>query len=56
MINFLKNMSVPVTLYSNMLIFRDNNRSLKLDGDLLKAMTNCMFNVDCSNPQFLNTL
>ena len=38
--NFLINTSVPVTLYSNMLTFRDTSRSFKLDGDLLKTITN----------------
>ena len=34
-----------------MLNFRDTIRSSKLDGDLLKTMTNYKFNVDHSNPQ-----
>ena len=37
--NFLLNTSVPVTLYSNILIFGDTNRPFKLDGDVLKTMT-----------------
>ena len=49
--NLLINTSVPVTLYSNMLTFRGTNRSFKLDGDLLKTMTENKFNVDHSNPQ-----
>ena len=36
---FLMNGGIPVVLYSNMLTFRDNNKSLKLDGDLLETMT-----------------
>ena len=47
---FLRNTSIPVTLYSNMLIFRDSNISFKLDGYVLKTMTNYDFNVDHSNP------
>ena len=34
-----------------MLTFRDSNKSFKLDGDLLKVMTNCIFNADHSRPQ-----
>ena len=34
-----------------MLTFRVTNRSFKLDGDLLKPMTNHKFNVDDFNPQ-----
>ena len=47
--DFLINTSVPVTLYSNMLTFRDTNRSFKLDGGLLETMTNYDFKVDHSN-------
>ena len=32
--DFLINTSVPVTLYSNMLTFRDSNKIIKLVGDL----------------------
>ena len=41
--------SMPVTLCSNMLTFRDSNKTFKLDGDLLKTMTIYKFNVDYSN-------
>ena len=34
-----------------MLIFRDSNKHIKLDGDLLKTMTNYKFNVDHSDQQ-----
>ena len=51
LIDFLINTSIPVTFYSNMLIFRDTNKSFKLNGDLLKRLTNYNFNVDHSNPQ-----
>ena len=47
--DFLINKGIPVTLVSNMLIFRDSNKSFKLDGDLLETMTNYDFNVDHSN-------
>ena len=49
--DFLINEGIPVTLVSNMLIFRDSNKSFKLDGDLLEPMTNYDFNVDHSNQQ-----
>ena len=49
--NFLINGGIPVTLYSNMLIFRDSDKSLKLDGDVLETMTVYDFNVSHSNPQ-----
>ena len=48
---FLINTSVPVTLFSNMLTFRDTNKAFEIEGDLLKAMTNFEFNIDHSNPQ-----
>ena len=49
--NFLINASIPVTLYSNMLTFRDSIESFKLVGDLLKAITIHNFIVGHSNPQ-----
>ena len=51
MSDFLINGGIPVTLVSNMLIFRDSNKSFKLDGHLLESMTNYDFNVDHSNQQ-----
>ena len=42
---------IPVTLFSNMIIFRVSNKSFKLDGDLLESMTHYDFNVDHSNQQ-----
>ena len=42
---------IPVSLYSNMLTFRDSNKSFQLDGDLLKTMTQNDFNVSHSHPQ-----
>ena len=44
MIDFLMKTSIPVNLYSNMLTFRDSNKPLILDGDLLETMTNFDFN------------
>ena len=49
--DFLINEGIPVTLASNMLIFRDSNKSFKLDGDLVETMTNYDSNVDHSNQQ-----
>ena len=46
--DFLINKGLPVTLYSNMITFRDRNKVFKLDGDLLEAITNYDFNVDHS--------
>ena len=51
MMDFLINTSAPVTLHSNILSFRDTNKSFKLDGDLLKTMKKYKFNVVQSNPQ-----
>ena len=48
---FFINEGVPVTLFSNMLTFRDSNKSFKLDGYLLETMTIYDFNVDHSNQQ-----
>ena len=48
---FLTHENIPVSLYSNMITFRDSNKSFKLDGDLLKLVTNYKFNADNSNPQ-----
>ena len=49
--DFLIHRGIPVTLFSNMITFRDSNKSFRLEGDLLKVITNHKFNVDHSNPQ-----
>ena len=49
--DFLINEGIPVTLFSNMLLFRDSNKPFKLDGDLLEKNTNYDFDVDLSNQQ-----
>ena len=49
--DFLMNAGIPVSVYDNMVTFRDSNRSFELDGDLLETMTNYDFNVSISNPQ-----
>ena len=38
--------SIPITLYGNMLTFRDTNKQFELKGDLLEMITNSKFNVD----------
>ena len=38
--------TIPITLYGNMLTFRDTNNQFELKGDLLKMITNSKFNVD----------
>ena len=49
--DFLIRGKIPVTLFSNMITFRDSNKTFKLEGDLLKVLTNHKFNVDHSNQQ-----
>ena len=49
--DFLIHGTIPVTFFSNMITFRDSNKSFRLEGDLLKVITNYKFNVDHSNPQ-----
>ena len=49
--DFLIHGKIPVTLFSNMLTFRDTNKTFRLEGDLLKVITNFKFNVDHSNQQ-----
>ena len=49
--DFLIHRGIPVTLFSNMITFGDSNKSFRLEGDLLKVITNHKFNVDHSNPQ-----
>ena len=46
-VNDLKiNKTIPITLYGNMLTFRDTNKQFELKGDLLEMITNSKFNVD----------
>ena len=49
--DFLINGGLPVTLYSNMLFYKDSNISFDLDGDLIKTMTNYDFSVSHAIPQ-----
>ena len=48
---FLIHGNIPVTIFSNMITFRDSNKTFRLEGDLLKVITNYKFNVDHSSPQ-----
>ena len=47
---FLVNGCIPVTIFSNMLTFRDNIKSFKLGGGVLETMTNYDSNDNFSNP------
>ena len=49
--DFLIQGTIPVTIFSDMMVFRDSNKSFRLEGDLLKVITNYKFNVDHSSPQ-----
>ena len=49
--DFLIHGNIPVTLFSNMITFRDSNKSFRLEGDLLKVVTNYKFIADHSSPQ-----
>ena len=49
--DFLIHGNIPVTIFSNMITFRDTNKTFKLEGDLLKVITNYKFIVDHSNQQ-----
>ena len=49
--DFLIHGNIPVTIFSNMITFRDSNKTFRLEGDLLKVITNYKFNVDHSSIQ-----
>ena len=49
--DFLIHGKIPVTIFSNMITFRDSNKTFKLEGDLLKVITNYKFHVDHANQQ-----
>ena len=40
---------IPITLYGNMLTFRDTGKEFELTGDLLKMKTNSKYNVDLAS-------
>ena len=49
--DFLIHVNLPVSLHSNTMTFRDSKKTFKLDGDLLKVVTNYKFNADHSSPE-----
>ena len=49
--DFLIHRGIPVPLFSNMITFRDSNKSFKLEGDLLKLITDYKFNANHSSRQ-----
>ena len=49
--DFLIHRDIPVTLFSKMITFRNSNKSFKLEGDLLKLITDYKFNANHSSPQ-----
>ena len=49
--DFLIHGTAPVTIFSIMITFRDSNKSFRLEGDLLKVITNYKFNADHSSSQ-----
>ena len=49
-VNDLKiNKTIPITLYGNMLTFRDTNKQFELKGDLLEMITNSKINFDLAS-------
>ena len=49
--DFLIHGTILVTIFSNMITFRDSNKFFKLEGYLLKLITNHKFNANHSSPQ-----
>ena len=49
--DFLLHGNITITLFSNMITFRDSNKTFRLEGDLLKLITDYKFNADHSSPQ-----
>ena len=43
------NKTIPITLYNNMLTFRDTGKEFELKGDLLKMITDKNYNVDLAS-------
>ena len=41
--------TIPITLYNNLLTFRDTGKKFELKGDLLKMITNKNYNVDLAS-------
>ena len=49
--DFLIHGNIPVTIFRTMITFRDSKKTFKVEGDLLKVITNYKFNVDHSHQQ-----
>ena len=49
--DFLIHGTIPVTIFSNMITFRDSKKTFRQEGDLLKVITNYKFNADHSSTQ-----
>ena len=49
--DFLIHGNIPVTPFTNLITFGDSKKSFRLEGDLLKLITNYEFNADHSSPQ-----
>ena len=49
--NLLTKSTIPITLYSNMLTFRDIGRDFELKRELLKLITNKNYNVNLASLQ-----
>ena len=49
--DFSINGTILVTIFRNMITFTDSNKTFRLEGDLLKVITNYKFNADHSSPQ-----
>ena len=47
--DMIKNKTIPITLYNNLLGFRDTGKEFELTGDLLKKITNKNYNVDLAS-------
>ena len=47
--DLLINKTIPITLYNNLLTFRDTGKEFELMGDLLKMVTNKNYNVDLAS-------
>ena len=47
--DLLMKKTIPITLHDNMLTFRDKGKIFKLEGDLLKLITNKNYNVDLAS-------
>ena len=49
--DLLKQNTIPVTLFNNLLTFRDTGKEIEFQGDLLKMITNKNYSVDFARLQ-----